>query len=128
MAKVAAPRAQSRSAQERSLHVAVSRFLRSVLPANATYTTFPLGGGGFARGQRLKAMGTMAGWPDLQVLYAGQAFFIELKTEDGRLSDVQLATHRQIVGAGCAVEVARTIEDVEAALRAWGIPLRGRVA
>ncbi len=120
--------ATARQAPELALHVAVSRFLRAALPGDATYTTFPLGGGGYARGQRLKAMGTRAGWPDLQVLYAGHAFLIELKSPDGRLSEDQLCTHRRIVNAGCPVLVARSLEEVDAALRNWGIPLRARVA
>ena len=115
-------------APELALHVAVSRFLRAALPNEATYTTFPLGGGGQARGQRLKAMGTRAGWPDLQVLYAGRAFLIELKGPDGRLSEDQVCTHRRIKSAGCPVVVARSVEDVDAALRNWGIPLSGRAA
>ncbi|MBF0562273.1 MAG: VRR-NUC domain-containing protein [Alphaproteobacteria bacterium] len=118
----------ARQAPEMALHVAVSRFLRTALPTDATYTTFPLGGGGLARGQRLKAMGTRAGWPDLQVLYAGHAFLIELKSEAGRLSDDQLGTHRRIMNAGCPVVVARTLEEVDAALCSWGIPLRRRAA
>lgn len=113
---------------EQALHVAVSRFLRHALPANATYTTFPLGGGGFRRGQTLKAMGTRAGWPDVQVLHAGRAFFVELKAADGRLSDIQADTHRRIVASGCPVLVARSVEEVAAALRGWGIPLRARAA
>ena len=117
-----------RQAPELALHVAVSRFLRLVLPVEATYTTFPLGGGGFGHGQRLKAMGTRAGWPDLQVLYSGRAFLIELKSQNGRLSEEQVQTHRRIVSAGCPVVVARTLEEVEAALRVWGVPMRGRVA
>lgn len=118
----------ARQAPELALHVAVSRFLRQVLPADATYTTIPLGGGGLVRGQRLKAMGARAGWPDLQVLYAGHVFLIELKSQDGRLSEEQVLTHRRITGAGCPVVIARSLEEVEAALRSWGIPLRGRVA
>lgn len=113
---------------EQAIHVAVSRFLRHALPTAATYTTFPLGGGGFVRGQKLKAMGTRAGWPDVQILYAGRAFFLELKTTEGRVSDIQIDTHRRIAAAGCPVAVARSVEEVEATLRAWGIPLRARAA
>ncbi|MEI6108392.1 MAG: VRR-NUC domain-containing protein [Opitutae bacterium] len=120
--------AAARQAPELALHVAVSRFLRAALPRDATYTTFPLGGGGLVRGQRLKAMGTRAGWPDLQVLYAGHAFLIELKSPDGRLSEDQVRTHRRIKDAGCPVVIARTVVDVDAALRIWGIPLSGRAA
>jgi len=122
------PSTAARQTPELALHVAVSRFLRAALPTDATYTTFPLGGGGLARGQRLKAMGTRAGWPDLQVLFAGRAFLIELKSADGRLSEDQVCTHRRIKSAGCPVVVARTLDDVDAALRSWGIPLRGRAA
>ena len=46
---------QSRQTPELALHVAVSRFLRSALPMDATYTTFPLGGGGLISGIAIAA-------------------------------------------------------------------------
>jgi hypothetical protein len=52
-------------------------------------------------------------------------YCIELKASKGRLSETQHMTIGQIHDAGGQVSVCHSIEEVEAALRAWDIPLRG---
>lgn len=54
----------------------------------------------------LKATGTVAGVPDTLWVREGQAYFVEVKTEKGRLSDNQVRTLEQLEAAGAICEVA----------------------
>jgi hypothetical protein len=50
---------------------------------------------------RLKRMGVVAGWPDLQFFGPqGQVCFVELKAKGGRLSEAQAAVASHLVDAG----------------------------
>jgi len=60
--------------------------------------------------------GNKAGTPDLLFAYAGRPCAIELKTEDGRLSDAQDRTHDAMRLGGWQVSVCRSIEEVKAFL------------
>lgn len=52
------------------------------------------------------------GWPDLTVILTdGQVFFVELKTETGKLSALQEHTHKRIIGNKGKVYVARSLQD-----------------
>ena len=114
--------------RERSLHRAVADYLALALPADCAWTTFPAGSGGKARGGQLKAAGLRPGWPDLQFLYRGRFLGIELKSAKGRVREAQDECMRLIVAAGGTWASARTLDDVERILVAFGIPLRGRVS
>jgi len=115
---------------EDAFHADVAGWLAWALPAPAFWTTFPAGGGGFNRGLRLKRLGLKAGVPDILVfrplgrfragLFAGG---IELKTDEGRLSEVQVETHELLRAAGFAIAVCRSLGQVKAALAAWGFAL-----
>jgi hypothetical protein len=74
------------------------------------------------------ARGVIAGCPDVQILYRGRAYFLELKAEDGRLSKAQKEIHGALIAAGCQVAVARNAEEVLGAIDAWGIPRAHRTA
>lgn len=111
---------------EDAFHVEVAGWLGWALPAPAFWTTFPAGGGGFNRGLRLKRLGLKAGVPDILVarplgrfragVFAGG---IELKTDEGRLSEAQEKTHPLMCAAGFSIAVCRSLPDVKAALAAW---------
>lgn len=118
---------------EETLHRAVADYLRLTLAPETFVTTFPAGGGGRVRGARLKAMGLKAGMPDLMIWWPGsdgwaRCLGIELKSAKGRLSPDQRATHAALREAGCLIEVCRSIDDVQRALRAWSVPTKGRIA
>ena len=112
---------------ERDLHLAVVDYLSRALAGSAWYTTFPLGGGGKVRGAQLKRAGAKVGTPDILVIDDGRAHWIELKAPKGRVSAEQTSCHAELQRAGAAVGVARSIEDVEALLVRWLVPLRGRL-
>ena len=113
--------------RERNLHKAVADYLRLALPPSVFWTTFPSGSGGAARGGQLKAMGLRAGVPDIIMLFRGRFLAIELKAKRGWLSEAQQACQALITGAGGTWAEARSVEDVDRIVAAFGIPLRGRV-
>ena len=74
---------------------------------------------------RLKRLGTMPGWPDLQ--FAGpdrQMVFVELKRRGGRLSDSQLTMRDHLEASGFAYLCTDSVDQAIEWLKAHGI-LRG---
>ena len=103
-------------------------FLTLALPTpGAWFTTIPAGGGGKVRGAILKGMGYRAGTPDMLVIYSGQAIWLELKSQRGRLTPAQEQCCEDLVHAGCKWALCRSLEDVERALWGFGLPLRASV-
>ena len=73
-------------------------------------------------GARRKRMGVKRGIYDLFfVLDNGMAACMELKWEKGRLSDEQLGVGEAMRRRGCHVAECWTGEEVEAAIRSWGL-------
>jgi hypothetical protein len=129
------PRRARRDSPEQALHMAVAAYLRVALRRPTWWTTFPAGGGGRTRGAFLKAMGLKPGVPDLLVIHPepiGVAFgrivvWAELKSDTGRRSPDQVATHADLQEANTVVDVCRSVEEVAALLARHGIPLHARV-
>lgn len=109
---------------EQALHRDVSHLLSVALTSETWWTTVGHGGGGFIRGQFLKATGVKPGVPDLILVYRGRFYGIELKSIKGRLSHEQIVCHRAIENAGGSVMVCRSQQEVLSALETWGIPTR----
>jgi hypothetical protein len=116
-----------RQQPEANLQKAVMRFLALALPGDAVPVCYPLGGGGYRHGQRVKALGAMRGFPDIFIVHRGAIFGLELKSLRGRLDVEQLAAHERLGRAGMDVRVCRSVDDVQAALAGWGIPNRAPV-
>ena len=112
---------------EWKLQQACATFLAAVLPRDSYWTSVDAGQGRMdvRAGQMRKARGVKAGVPDVLVCYRGTLYCIELKASKGRLSETQHMTIAQIREAGGQVSVCHSVEEVETALRAWDIPLRG---
>ena len=70
---------------------------------------------------KLKAMGMRAGWPDLEFMIGGLAFFIEMKLIGKKLNDNQIETHRVLRAAGCPVATCHSLDEVIGTVRAWGL-------
>lgn len=115
---------------EQKLHIDVAAYLDAVLDPDACwYSTVPSGGGGKVRGAFLKAMGLKKGVADILLIPRGRcACWIELKTATGRLSPEQRALHARLRDLGCLVAVCRSVDEVEGVLRAWHVPVKGRIA
>jgi hypothetical protein len=116
----------TRSNPEGQLQKSVKQHLSVCLPPSIIWTASLAGHGKLSMNARnkAKAMGLKPGWPDLQFLFPGGVTrYIELKSPTGRLSpeqqDFQARTERHGVWALC-----RSVEEVDAQLRAWGAPMR----
>jgi hypothetical protein len=85
--------------------------------------------GGVSKGQngRNKAMGVRKGVPDLHfVLSGGKIAYIELKAPDGRLSPEQKAFQSVCALMEIPHAVCRSLDEVKATLRKWGVQLKER--
>lgn len=115
-----------RQSPEQALQIGVAEYLRWAFPAGCgvKWTAFPAGGGGRLRGAILKGMGLESGWPDLQFVWQGRYYGIELKWEKRRPSMAQIAVHTALRSQGCQIAVATSAEEVEQILRGWGMPVQ----
>jgi hypothetical protein len=84
------------------------------------------------RGRHFQGLGVVPGWPDISIFgeeaKGCQAWFLEVKSDDGRLTDAQKDCQNRLRELGFPVAVVRSIDEAEQALRFWAIPLRGGVA
>jgi hypothetical protein len=109
---------------EQAFQIKLVSDLAKILPPDCVMTAFPAGGGGLARGKALKAMGLLAGMPDLLFIHGGCAFGMELKLKSTKPSAVQIAMHEKLAISGVDVRVVRTIDDALGCLKEWEIPTR----
>ena len=66
---------------------------------------------------------------DMLLLWQGRAFWIELKTAAGLVSDPQRSMAATLLQSGCRIGLARDVDEVLVLLAAWQIPhKRTRVA
>jgi len=122
-----------RNQPELNFHKTVAQFLDRALPDSCWYTTFPSGGGGKARGAKLKACGLKPGVADVLILFGGgtatDVIWIELKAKAGRLSDSQKEFFASMSRFGRVYTyAAKKIEGVQTILETHGIPLKASVA
>lgn len=120
---------QRRQSPEEQLQMAVVKFLNHALDGNSFHFAVP--NGGYRRlteAMRFKAAGVVPGIPDIAVIDSGRIIFLELKSDAGRVSDVQAWCHERLRRARVPVTVCRSLEDVVAALTAAGVPLKARLA
>ena len=107
---------------ERLIQTAVVEHLAWRGIAGLWWTHFPAGG---LRNRivaaQLKGAGTKAGVPDLLLLAQGRLFGLELKTERGRLSTDQIATHAAMRDAGAVIGVAGGVDEALDLLSEWGL-------
>lgn len=108
---------------ELAFHRAAAAYLTVVLRPPTWWTTIPAGWGrlGKAMAGQLKACGLKAGVPDILIVNRGLCHWLELKSASGRLSEAQILTRGALERAGCYWGSARSIDDVEANLRLWGL-------
>lgn len=113
---------------EEKLQRDVLEFLHLALPPDAIVFAIPNGGLRSKKvAARLNGQGVKAGIPDLQVIWRGRAFFIELKTAAGRQSVQQRHMANVLNYCGANVMLCRSLPEVEASLREATIPLRATV-
>lgn len=108
---------------EARIQASIVSFVRVVAP-NCIVAHIPNGGLRSKReAARLKWVGVTAGFPDLILLSpSGRAYFIEVKTDTGRLSTEQSDFHSRLNILGFQCAIVRSIDDARLALKAWNIP------
>jgi hypothetical protein len=74
-----------------------------------------------------KGIGVIAGIPDVLILHDGHCYALELKSERGRLTDVQRLTHGRMREAGAHVATVYGLDEALAQLADWRL-LKGRVS
>lgn len=107
---------------EQSIHKAILSYLRATLPHGWIVQHTPNKPRSVIAGAVEKAMGAVKGWPDLAVYGPGSVHFLEIKAEKGRLSDAQWLVHDGLRDLGFQVAVVRSVDDVRAKVREWGLP------
>jgi hypothetical protein len=73
----------------------------------------------------LKGLGVRPGTPDVFLVREGRCYALELKAEDGRPTEAQLAAIAALERAGAFTSVTYGLDRALATLEAWGL-LRGR--
>ena len=76
-------------------------------------------------GAILKSLGVVPGAPDLILFYGGRSFALELKVEDGRVTEAQVDMLARLKDAGVLTAVCRGIDPALHTLEMWGL-LKGR--
>jgi hypothetical protein len=114
-----------RAYPESELHKTVAKYLDLILYPSTWWTSIGHGNRGKpVRGALWKAQGAKKGVPDILIVYNGWVYFIELKSESGKLSPEQVKCHETITAAHGRVAVCRSIDDVAESLAEWGIRTR----
>ena len=107
--------------KEIALHMAIADTLRRFIRPDWRWSHYPAGELRNPRtAAKLKAMGTMPGWPDLLVLSPpGRLHGLELKRQGEDLSEAQEAFQTWAIAHGVPYSVAWSIEEALAVLGAW---------
>jgi hypothetical protein len=124
------PDPPARRHEEADLQAATMAYLAWALPPDAVAHHSPGEGKRTKRAQiELRRSGYQTGWPDIEVVYRGRIYFIELKRpKGGCLSAAQRACHRKLEYCDAPVMLCRSVPEVEAQLREACVPLRASVA
>lgn len=111
--------------REQDFQIKLVADLRTILPRQVVVAHVP--NGGFRRKTEaaiLKAMGVLAGFPDLLILFNSRAFCIELKIAGTGLRADQEIVHALLMATNVPVAVCRSLDEVLAQLAVWNIPTR----
>lgn len=109
---------------EWQLQRACAAFLSKALPDSAYFTSIDMGRStSAAQGQLRKLRGVKAGVPDVLIVWAARTLWLELKV-GAALSESQKITRDALTLNGHYWALCKSMEDVEAACRDAGIPLR----
>lgn len=109
---------------EDRIQISILEYLEAVAPHVLVFAVPNEGRRSYTAAARHKLLGMVAGVPDLVLCHEGRALFFEVKSAKGRLQPTQRAFIELATQAGAKAAVVRSIDDVRAALKAWGIPTR----
>ena len=111
---------------EGPIHIAILNHLLSLFPeANIHHSPNSIGLSGRQIMMQIahnEAMGTVKGYPDIEVILPGPLLmFFEVKAEGNYPDADQKNLHEKLRSLGAKVAVVRSIADVDAALSQWGV-------
>ena len=109
---------------EDRIQIAILDYLEAVAPHLLVFSVPNEGKRSYTTARRHKLLGMVAGVPDLVLCHEGQALFFEVKSPKGRLQPTQREFIETATKAGAKAAVVRSIDDVRAALAAWGVPTK----
>ena len=112
--------------EETQLQIASVNLMRMVLPSDAIIHHSHNEGKRSKRDAGLaKAMGQLAGFADLIILWRGVCYFIEFKSATGRQEKEQAAFEENLAATGFPhYAIVRSIEVLVGVLKAWGLAKR----
>lgn len=121
-----APTRLPRQNREGPIHHAILAFLYRVLPTNAVYHHSPneldMAGPSAARQvAKARKLGTKAGWPDIEIIWQGQFYGLEIKAPGGRQSPAQKDIERAIKQSGGHYAVVRSVDEASKILQSWKV-------
>ena len=114
----------ARYSPEHIFQKAVAKFLNHALPPDVWFTAIDHATRSAIEGSEKKARGVKRGLPDLLFKFHRRTVWIELKAEKGVVSDEQEKVRDVLTRNGDDWHVARSIDDVEAILRSYDLPLK----
>lgn len=111
--------------RETRLHAAAVRYLRTVCPDCLTYHVGNGGKRSPETSRLMKALGVLPGVFDLVMIDPqGRHFYLEAKSDTGRLSESQQWFRNELILRGVPYVVFRSLSDIEAFIVQNGIPNR----
>jgi hypothetical protein len=117
------PQRPKRASPEDALQRSVARYLDLVCKQGGFWWTAITNNPRNAiDGARLNRMGVRRGIADILIIgNVGKAYFLELKSTDGRQSEAQKAFESTMKKLGCGYAVCRDLDEVEMRVKIWGL-------
>jgi hypothetical protein len=122
MQKRKAPKRQSIKRREQAIQKAVAELLDTAGRPGLVWFHVPNGGARSpVEAAIFKGLGVKPGVPDIFAFYQSALYVLELKTEDGTLSDDQRIMLEQLAAAGAHTAVAYGVDQAITVLKSWGL-------
>lgn len=122
MSKRTSPKRQSIKRREQAIQKAVAELLDTAGQPGLVWFHVPNGGARSpVEAAIFKGLGVKPGVPDIFAFYQGALYVLELKTEDGTLSDEQRVMLERLAAAGARTAVAYGVDQAIAVLKSWGL-------
>lgn len=111
--------------REGPIHRAVLAYVKTALPRAAVHHSpnevARRGKAGMINAQRQRSLGTVTGWPDLEVIVSGRIYFLEVKAPAGKQTEAQREVQAMLATQGAPYAVVRSVDEARAALVSWGL-------
>ena len=109
---------------EQDLQISIVQWMKRNLSKEVVFFHVPNGGNRSLReGAIFKAMGVVAGVPDLIIAWPGIIAAIELKAGKGSASEAQLEVQERMKAIGWHVYEVRSLDQFQLVLRNLGAPI-----